>query len=290
MSSAMEAASSPYVAFWNDMLAEKFERFRGILTKGMSHHSRVPLDELSLPAGARVLDVGCGWGDTAIELARMVGPEGYVLGVDCVDRFLDKGRRDAMTAGLDNVEFLAADVETYPFAGGHDLCYSRFGMMFFGNPMAAMRNIAAALRPGGELLFSVWRPIDDNPWLRVGKEVVLDFVPAPGEDVRHCGPGPFSMSDPGLVREQLQRAGLEPMEFRRLDGPVIVGHSVDEAVEFQLALGPAGEAFREAGELAERRRGEIEQALRHALAPYQQDGRVVMPSSSWSITARKPTG
>lgn len=158
----------------------------------------------------------------------------------------------------------------------------------FVTPAAAMRNIKAALKPGGELLFSVWRPIEDNPWLGVAKQVVLDHVPPPGEDAQTCGPGPFSMANPDVVRQELKIAGLEPVDFERIDGPVTVGDSAEAAMRFQLALGPAGETFREAGDLAEQRREEIEQALRRELAPYEQDGQIVMPSSSWSITARKP--
>lgn len=279
---------SEYVDFWNDTLAVKFDRFREILMNGLSYHSRVPLDKLEVTPGSRLVDVGCGWGDTALALARKTGPDGYVLGLDCVDQFLDYAREAAAREGLRNIEFLPEDVERYPFAADFDLCFSRFGMMFFENPVNAMRNIRTALRPGGELVFIVWRTIDDNPWLALPKEVVLRYLPPPGEDARTCGPGPFSMANPDVVTKQLEIAGFEDIAFERIDGPVTVGDSVENAIAFQLAIGPAGEVFREAGDEAERRRAEVEQALYEALAPYEQDGRIVMPSSSWTITARKP--
>ena len=103
-----------------------------------------------------------------------------------------------------------------------------------------------------------------------------------------CGAGPFSMADPDVVRKQLEIAGFDDIRFDRTDGPVTVGDSVENAIEFQLALGPAGGVFREAGEAAERRRGEIESSLRNALAQFEENGRIVMPSSSWTITARNP--
>jgi ubiquinone/menaquinone biosynthesis C-methylase UbiE len=280
--------NNEYVDFWNDTLAEKFDRFRDILMNGLSYHSRIPLEKLSVTPGSRIVDVGCGWGDTAIELARKTGPEGHVLGLDCVDRFLEKGRKDAAEAGLNNVQFEAADVERYPFKADFDLCFSRFGMMFFENPVAAMRNIRASLRPGGELMFIVWRTIDDNPWLGLGKQVVLDFLEPPGDDARTCGPGPFSMANTEVVSKQLEIAGYEDIAFERIDGPVTVGASLQDAVNFQLALGPAGEVFREAGEEAERKREQIEKALGEALSPYVEESGVVMPSSSWTITARQP--
>jgi len=277
-----------FTAFWNNVLVAKFERFRDILQRGMSFHSDVPLRTLSLPRGARVLDVGCGWGDTAIALARVAGPDGYVLGLDCCEKFLESGRRDARAAGLDNVEFVAADVQTHRFADPFDFCFSRFGMMFFASPVAAMRNVRAALKPGGQLMFIVWRSLAENAWVRVPKEIALAHLPPPGDQAQTCGPGPFSMADVDTVAAQLKAAGFVDARFERVDGPVRVGRTLDEAVAFQLAIGPAGEIVREAGTLADAKRREIEAALQRALADYRQDGTVVMQSSSWTITARNP--
>ena len=281
-------ANDEFTAFWNDVLAAKFDRYRHILQRGLSYHSEVPLAALQLAPGSKVLDVGCGWGDTAIELARIVGPSGEVLGLDCCDGFLEQGRQDAKAAGVANVRFVAADVQTYRFEPTYDFCFSRFGMMFFASPVVAMRNIRTALKPGARLMFIVWRTIADNPWLGVPKEIVLDFLPPPGEDAQTCGPGPFSMSSPDVVGAQLKAAGFVDARFERIDGPVRVGRSVEEAMQFQLAIGPAGEVFREAGELAAKRQPEIERALRKELARHEQDGEIVMPSSSWAITARNP--
>lgn len=282
--------ANEYVDFWNTILFEKFERFRDILMRGLSFHSEEPLKTLEVAPGSRIVDVGCGWGDTAMELARRTGPAGYVLGLDCCDGFLDKGRRDAAAEGLSHVDFVAADVERYPFEPDFDLAFSRFGMMFFQNPVVAMKNIRRALRPGARLVFIVWRGIEDNPWLGLPKELVLRYLPPPGEDAQTCGPGPFSMANPGVVSAQLEAAGFDSdIDFQRYDGPVMVGRTPEEAMQFQLALGPAGEVFREAGEEAERRRGEIEAALRAELAGYETaDGEIVMQSSSWTITARNP--
>ena len=281
-------ANDEFTAFWNNVLVAKFERFRNILLDGLSYHSEVPLRTLELAPGAKAFDVGCGWGDTAIELARKVGPTGSVLGLDCCEAFLEKGRADARAAGLANLRFVAADVQTYPFQREYDFCFSRFGMMFFSNPVAAMRNVRRALKPGGRLMFIVWRSLEDNPWAATPKQVMLDFLPPPGEDAQTCGPGPFSMASTNVVTAQLKAAGFDDIAFRRIDGPVMVGSTVEQALQFQLALGPAGEIFREAGEQAERRRQEIEEALRAELARYMQDGKVVMQSSSWTITARNP--
>lgn len=283
------AARNEYVAFWNEVLAHKFERYRNILMEGLSYHGEAALNALEVPRGGRVLDVGCGWGDTAIQLARRVGPNGMVWALDCCGAFLRKGRHDAADAGLGNIRFIEADVETYPFGRRFDLCFSRFGMMFFANPVAAMRNVYRALEPDGRVHFVVWRRIEDNPWLGLPKQVVLGYLPTPGDDAQTCGPGPFSMASPDVVNAQLSAAGFQQCTFDRIDGPVMVGRSIQQAIDFQLAIGPAGEVFREAGEEAEEQRGEIECALARELARYRQpDGSIVMSSSSWAVTARKP--
>jgi ubiquinone/menaquinone biosynthesis C-methylase UbiE len=287
MATATET-SDAFTAFWNDVLAAKFERFRNILLDGLSYHSKVPLAKLALPAGAHAVDVGCGWGDTAIELARKVGPTGSVVGLDCCDQFMEKGRRDAAAAGLKNVRFVDADVQTYRFEREFDFAFSRFGMMFFANPVAALRNVRTALKPGAELMFITWRGIADNPFFAMPKQVVSRFLPPPGENAQTCGPGPFSMANPDVVRAQLKAAGFTDATFEQIDGSVMIGRDVDQAVEFQLALGPAGEIVREAGALAEARRSEIDAALRTELGRHARADGVWMDSSSWTIRARNP--
>jgi SAM-dependent methyltransferase len=287
MATVVESNDS-YTAFWNDVMVPKFERFRDIMLDGLSYHSRVPLGRLALPQGARALDVGCGWGDTALELARKVGPAGKVLGLDCCDAFLDKGRRDAAAEGLSHVRFVAADVQTHRFEREFDFAFSRFGTMFFANPVAAMRNVRSAMVPGATFMFITWRVLDDNPWLAIPKSVVLRHLPPPGENAQTCGPGPFSMANPDVVRAQLAAAGFTDAAFERLDGPVMVGRDVEQALDMQMTIGPAGEVVREAGALADARRDQIATALRSELARYAHDDGIWMQSSSWTITAKNP--
>ena len=281
-------SNDEFTAFWNDVLAAKFDRFRDILLLGLGSHSRAPLSALQLPHGSRALDVGCGWGDTAIELARKVGLTGSVVGIDCCRSFLEYARADAQREGLSNVRFVEADVQTHAFRPEYDFCFSRFGMMFFANPVAAMRNVRSALKPGAAFMFITWRTIEDNAWALVPKKVMLEFLPPPGDDAQTCGPGPFSMASPDVVRPQLTAAGFTDIEFKRNDILVMVGRNVEQAMQFQFAIGPAGEIFREGGEKAERQRTEIEQALRAELGRHVREGEVVMPSGSWTITARRP--
>jgi SAM-dependent methyltransferase len=287
-SQPLRSERNQYVTFWNEILVPKFVRWKHIIVDGLTLHSEAIFPTLRVRPGDKVVDVGCGFGDTAIKLAKIVGPTGSVLAIDCCDGFLEFGRQDAEAAGIGNITFLAEDVQTYPFEPIHDFCFSRFGTQFFENPVAGMRNMRKSLKPGGIMTMIVWRGIKDNPWLGSAKDVVLRFLPPPGENAQSCGPGPFSMADTGVVTKQLEIAGYRDIQFERIDAQVFVGKDLDDAVAFQLALGPAGEVYREAGKLAEDRHEEIAQALKAQLAKHLGPNGVMMESSSWRVTAINP--
>ncbi len=280
---------TPFVQFWNEVLAPKFIRFKHVLVDGLTQHSEAIFPSLPVRQGERVLDVGCGFGDTAIKLAALVGPAGEVVGIDCCDAFLDYARTDVAARGLSNVTFARGDAEIALPTNQYDFAFARFGTMFFANPVAGLRNMRKALRPGGRMAHIVWRDRADNPWLSMAKDVVLRFLPQPGADAQTCGPGPFSMSDESTVAAMMTAAGYDEIEFRRVDAPVLVGADVADAIAFQLAIGPAGEVFREAGEEAEAKRDQIEAALAEAIGRQKiaAEG-IVMDSSSWVISATNP--
>lgn len=283
------ADDTAFVQFWNSVLAPKFIRFRHILVGGLSLHSEAVFPTLPVGEGDRALDVGCGFGDTAIKLAQLVGPRGHVTGVDCCDAFLAIAEDEVRASGLGNISLMRADAEIALPAEAFDFVFARFGTMFFANPVAGMRNMRRSLRPGGRMVHIVWRNRADNPWLSMAKDVVLQFLPEPGADALTCGPGPFSMANEETVRGMMKVAGYEQIEFRRVDCPVLIGRDVEDAIAFQLAIGPAGEVFREAGAEAEQKRVEIEAALAEAINRQKiaADG-IVMDSSSWVISAINP--
>jgi ubiquinone/menaquinone biosynthesis C-methylase UbiE len=284
-----EVEDTPFVEFWNTVLAPKFIRFRHILVGGLSHHSEAVFPILPVRKGDVALDVGCGFGDTAIKLARLVGPKGEVAGIDCCDAFLDIARKETQETGLANIRYLRGDAEIALPHNAFDFVFARFGTMFFNNPVAGLRNMRKALKPGGRMVHIVWRNRADNPWLSMARDVVLQFLPPPGDGAQTCGPGPFSMADEETVRSMMKVAGYSDIEFRRVDAPVLVGKDVDDAIAFQLAIGPAGEVFREAGEEAEKKRPQIEAALVKAINAQKMSAEgIVMPSSSWVISAVNP--
>jgi SAM-dependent methyltransferase len=144
-----------------------------------------------------------------------------------------------------NIEFVEADVQTYPFRPEFDFCFSRFGTQFFENPVAALRNMRASLKPGGTMTMIVWRDIADNPWLGLPKKIVADLLPPPGENARSCGPGPFSMADPEVVTKQLEIAGYEGIEFERIDAPLLWATRWTRRSSSSSPSAPRGEIYRE---------------------------------------------
>jgi SAM-dependent methyltransferase len=210
-----------------------------------------------------------------------------VAGLDVAERFTEASRREAEQRGLTNTRFIHADAQTDDLGGPYDVVFSRFGTMFFANPVAAMRNLRAALKPKGHLCMLVWRKREDNTWIHVAEKVVRDLVPERHDaDEPTCGPGPFSMASADVTSDILTRGGFREVAFERHDAPICIGRDVDEAIDLAMMLGPAGEIMRLAGDEAERRRPAVMSALKDALAPYQTADGVVMPSSAWIVTAR----
>lgn len=281
---------------WNGVLFEKFSRFRYVLTYGLSAHSDEMLRRQPYATGGRILDVGCGFGDTTRLIARQVGSSGASVGVDCAPRFIALTNRELLEQPVGNASFFVADVESEDLNGPYDHVFSRFGTMFFNRPGAALRNINKALSPGGTLRMIVWRRREDNPWIHEAELRVKQLVPVVSHDETdqvHCGPGPFSMASADMVSELLTYAEFERISFERFDTEVCIGKTVDEAVDFAMSLGPAGEIIRLAGEEGERRRTIVLDALRDFIGQCLRPDGVWMGSSSWLVSARKiarPTG
>ncbi len=287
----MREANSVIVEAWNTVLYDKFCRFKHLLVDGLSQHSDAALERCAFPQGARVLDVGCGFGDSARRIARQVGPAGEAVGTDCAENFIRAAEEEAHKAGVSNARFFVADAQCDDLRGPYDHAFARFGTMFFELPGAAMRNVRKALEPGGTFTQIVWRRREENPWLHEAELRVKEIVPIVSHedtDQVHCGPGPFSMAGPDMVSTMLRGAGFERIAFERYDCDICIGRDLDDAIEFAMALGPAGEIIRLAGEEGVKRTPQVVAALTEALAPFARADGVWAPSSTWFITARNP--
>jgi ubiquinone/menaquinone biosynthesis C-methylase UbiE len=284
-------ANDEAIRAWDGPLYDRFVRFRETVTTGLGAHGEEALRLHPPTPGQRVLDIGCGFGDTTQRIAALVGPDGEAVGVDAAPRFIEDAIREAREAGLANARFLVADVqESLGAEGRFDIAFSRFGTMFFASPVAALRNVQRALLPGGELVMVVWRRRIDNDWLYRAQTIVEGIVERPEEyDEPTCGPGPFSMADADTTSEILTHAGFTDIALRRCDIPIAIGKDLEEALELVMALGPAGEILRLAGERAAHLHGQVEAALREGLAEFAAEGALRAPASTWIVTARAVT-
>jgi ubiquinone/menaquinone biosynthesis C-methylase UbiE len=283
-------ANAEAIQAWDGPLFDRFVRFRHIVTTGLGAHGERALELYPPQAGQRVLDIGCGFGDTTQRIAGLVGPDGSAVGVDAAAKFIEASRDEAAEAGVENAEFAVADVQSDDLGGPYDMAFSRMGTMFFANPVAALRNVRESLVPGARLVMAVWRRREDNDWLYRAQTIVEQIVERPEEhDEPTCGPGPFSMSGADTTTDILVHAGFGDVRLHRCDIPILIGRDVDEAIEFVKALGPAGEILRLAGDSAAHLHGEVDAALREGLSEYaREDGSLHAPASTWLVAATAP--
>jgi len=281
------APNEKAIEAWNTVLFDKFCRFRHVLVRGLAIHGNVALERHAPRRGARVLDVGCGFGDASLTLAHAVGPGGQVMGVDAAARFVSAAEDDSRSAGLKNLGFLRADAQRDALGNGFNYVFSRFGTMFFQSPVQAFRNLRRSLCAGGELCMVVWRRREDNASVHVAERVVRRVAPdLPQNDDLTCGPGPFSMASADVVSDVLLASGFDAVTFERHDAPLCIGENLDQAVAFAMELGPAGELLRLGGEKAEPHRREVETALRETFKDYVESDGILLPSSVWIVSAR----
>jgi ubiquinone/menaquinone biosynthesis C-methylase UbiE len=273
---------------WDGPLFDRFLQYRHILTTGLGAHGDEALRLYPPQEGRRVLDIGCGFGDTTQQIAAIVGASGEAVGVDAAENFIKASISEAEEAGVANARFFVADVQVDDLGGPYDAAFSRMGTMFFISPVAALRNVRKSLVPGGQLTMVVWRRREDNEWLYRAQQVVEGIVSRPEEyDEPTCGPGPFSMANADTVTDQLMAADFEDISLRRCDLPILGGNDMDEAIEIVKAIGPAGEILRLLGDRAQDYLPTVDAALRESFAEFQrEDGTIWGMASTWIVTAR----
>lgn len=275
-------AEARVIEAWNTVLFDKFVRFKDVILGGVAGHSRKALELYPPNKGARALDLGCGFGDTTAAIAKLAGS---AVGVDCAQSFIDAATRE--WKDVPNASFQVRDIEEDDLGGPYDYVFSRFGTMFFASPVRALRNVRRAMSPKGELCMIVWRKRQDNPWVHAAELVVREILPDREEkkDDITCGPGPFSMSSADVVSDQLLGAGFRDCAFERHDVPILIGRTIDEAIDFAMNLGPAGEIVRLAAEEGEREKPRVIDALRKTFQEFQTKDGIVAPSSAWFVSA-----
>jgi SAM-dependent methyltransferase len=259
---------------WVDLAPVLDQMFRGIET--------MLADEAAARGAERVLDVGCGTGATTMAIARRLGDGAACTGVDISAPMIE-----AATArpadGFPAPEFIVADASAYPFEqGAFDLVTSRFGVMFFDDPVAAFANLRRAMRDGGGLRFFCWRAPEDNPFMTAGTRATRHLLPEVPER-RPGAPGQFAFAGAGRVREILTAAGWEGIEVEPVDVPCVFPES--GLLRYLTRLGPVGQAL---GDSDEGARAHVFDALRDAYAQYIEGDEVRFTGGCWSVGAKSP--
>ncbi len=275
------AQNADQIAYWNDAAGQTWADLQDDLDRQIEPLGRAVLDALALKPGERVLDIGCGCGESTLALAGQVGPTGAVLGVDISQPMLAVGR--ARAAGAPQVAYQEADAQVYPFEpASFEAAHSRFGVMFFVDPAAAFANLRAALKPGGRLAFLCWRSPAENPIMTLPAQAAQKHLP-PMEPPVPGAPGPFAFADRDRVEAILRTAGFADISIVPQDMPG-GGNTVEAALGLALRVGPLGRVLREHPHL----RDVVVDDITAAFAARAVDGRVALPSATWIVTARVP--
>ena len=281
----MTVANAEQIDEWNGNSGRRWVEHQEWLDQRLAAFGATALAAAALSGGESVLDIGCGAGATTLDLVRAVAPSGRVTGVDISEPLLGRARERAEAAGL-AVDFIAADASRHDFPPGRfDLLFSRFGVMFFDDPVGAFRHLHGALKPSGRLAFVAWRAVAENDWFRLPLKAAFSVLP-PQPRPDPFAPGPFAFADRARVDAILAEAGFREIGFKPFDAPMLAGagdDAVDAVMGQVLRVGPVARLLAGEPDATARR---AEDAIRTALAAQREGDRVVLSGAAWIVTAR----
>ena len=276
------------VTYWSETTGPRWVEQQELLDAQIGPLGQYAIERAGIGRGDRVLDVGCGCGQTLLQLGECVGPEGHVLGIDISDVMLARATERVASAGLDHVTVSRMDAQTASFdVASFDHLFSRFGVMFFADPTAAFANLRRALVEDGQATFVCWQALARNPWMQIPMRAAAAHVAMPPPPEPNA-PGPYSFADRERVRGILEAAGFRDVRHESVERQLLLGGGgLEGAVSLSLQMGPASAAIRLA-----RERGEavdldaICADIAEALTPHLRDGDVWLGSASWIVQAR----
>lgn len=271
--------------YWNGDAGQRWVKNQTRVDAVLAPVAAAAIERANVSQGDKVVDIGCGCGVTSLELGRRVGPDGAVLGLDVSAPMLERARQ-RLPADL-HVEFVHDDASTHVFAHqAYDILFSRFGVMFFGDPAAAFANMRTALRRGGRVVFACWRDRQDNPWLTVPLQAAYEHVPPlplPGPD----DPGPFSFASEARVHRILGNAGFADVSMERFDLHLDLADKggLDAALSFAVEIGGTSRAIQDQSEPVI---DAVKDSIRRAFAPWAKGDSVEFPAAIWLVSAINP--
>lgn len=277
----MSHSNAEQIEYWNGPAGERWARLQEKIDLHMEEITAAILRFAAPREGEHILDLGCGCGTTTFLLAFRAGGADAVAGLDISRPMLDVARARAMAQNAD-LPFLEGDAASHEFQPVFDLAFSRFGVMFFADPVSAFRNIRKALAPGGRLVFVCWRSMTENIWASAPMEAAMHLLP-PQETADPFAPGPFALADRTRLHRILADANYSHIEIESFDGSMNMGAALDDASEEVLRIGPLSRA---AMDLDEETRAKILEVVKRAYAPHVTPAGVTPPCACWLVRAR----
>jgi len=273
--------------YWNGDGGREWVRFQNRIDEGLIPFGLKAMTVANFLPGERVLDIGCGCGDTSFEIARQVGATGYVQGIDISELVLERARNREATESLGNVNFECSDAQIHDFEKmGFDVIFSRYGVMFFDDPEAAFKNIRRALNSKGRMTFICWKPVKENQWVSLPLDIASNYVQLP-EPSDPESPGGFSFGDAARVMRILSAAGFINISIQQFHETFNVGENLDEAVKFLSSIGPASVAMG-APEVDDVTRHRFNSALHDFLGTHLTADGIKLNAATWIVTADNP--
>lgn len=277
-----DGPNSDQIEYWNGQTGDKWVDAQEKLDPALEPVGIATMETVGIKRGERVIDLGCGCGATSLELARRVGPMGSVMGVDISTPMLRRAAQRAAEENLDNASFINADASNYLFEKqAADVAYSRFGVMFFRNPVEAFTNIHGALKSGGRLGFVCWQPLASNQWTTLPREIALRHVEPPEPPHPH-DPGPFAFADPDRVKGILGDAGFGSVALADHQTTMRNLGTVDEVTHFLTYFGPASRLLAEADDATKKA---VEDGVRAEVVARHDGSGVALDAAMWIVTA-----
>ena len=271
--------------YWSSASGQKWITHEDRLDHLLSGVLDTVIERAAPAQDEHVLDIGCGTGASALRLSALAGPRGHVTAADIAAPLLDRARDRATAAGLTNTTFLLADAQTHAFPpNAADLVFSRFGVMFFNDPITAMTNLRRAVRPGGRLAFICWNSLPENPWFHIPWKAAVARLGRPSDMDPHA-PGPMAFRDIDRVTGILRSAGWHTAQGEKIEVPLTPVGMPDDAAALMIRVGPAARIMNEFSATDEDARA-IETVCKEALQAYQSQDGLRIPSNLILYTAR----
>jgi SAM-dependent methyltransferase len=282
----MATDNSEQIAQWNGAVGQRWVAMQREIDRIVVPFGDAALKVAAPQPGERVIDIGCGCGDTSIEIARIVGNAGEVLGVDVSTPMLDVARSRIALVDRAHLVFREADASEAELPANVDLLFSRFGVMFFSQPTQALSHLRRSLRVGGRCVFVCWRAPRDNAWAMVplsAARAALGVTSAPADP---NAPGPFAFADEQRLRAILSGAGFSAVDLQRFDATLSLGATPRSAAEAAVQIGAVSRFVREVGV---EHLPVIVEAVERALGKFAaSDGQVSLNGSAWIVSATNP--